>query len=180
MPIRQVEKLGLGDLLGSLLTAVVEAQQHATRSSLDIVQQVGLIGEGDEERLRTVTFRYTKLDEKQQPAEFEIEMPLLAMVSIPTLAVKDATIAFSYDVMESVSAQEETGAGGGGAILSEFASRPAVLRGIVRRSGSSESRESTSVDVNVTIEQAALPLGLERMFDLAELAMNERPVAEEE
>jgi hypothetical protein len=105
-------------------------------------------------------------------------MPLLAMVSIPTLAVKNATIAFSYDVLETVSTTEQPTTGtGAGAALIDLGARPAVLRGIVRRSSTAESRETTSIDVNVTIEKEPLPLGLERMLDLAELSMTEQPPA---
>ena len=76
MAIRDVRAVALGDLLGSLLSAVVEGQTAATASSLAFVREVGLEPGGDQpDRLRTVAIRYTKLDENQQPAEFVIDLP---------------------------------------------------------------------------------------------------------
>jgi hypothetical protein len=95
MAVRDLKAVALGDLLGSLLSAIVEGQTAATASSLAFVREFGLEPDGDEpDRFRTVPIRYTKLNENQQPAEFVLDVPLLAMVHIPTLTVKQAKIAF--------------------------------------------------------------------------------------
>ncbi len=173
MPIRELSTLGLGQLLGSLLSAVVEAQDHATRSSLAFVEDVAFVDGpvAGEEKLRTVTLRYTKLDENQRPAQFILEMPLLAMVSIPTLMVRQAKVSFTYDVTSSEEqAQVDTTTG---SPLAGLAARPAVLRGIVRNPPVDSRRESASVDIEVTIESEPLPIGLERMVELADLTVSQ-------
>jgi hypothetical protein len=218
--IQEVHKLGLGDLLGSLLAAVIDAHQHSIQSSLDFVKQVGFITEGDQERLRTVTIRHTKLDENQQPAEFTLEMPLLAMVNIPTLGVKTANVSFSYDVLETVPAPQPTPAPAPAPapaptpaprpeplpgpiptpgplpteiglastlerpLLADLAITPVELRGVIRRTPSNPPANAPgpprSLDVTVTLEREPTPLGIERLLDLAELAMTEQQVERQE
>lgn len=188
MAIRDLSTLGLGELLGSLMSAVIQGQQAATASSLQFVEQVGFRagdeGEDAVERFRTVTLRYTKLDENQQPAEFVLEIPLLAMVAIPTLTVKQAKLSFKYDITEAATEtptepEEAAELPPRLSTLPEFAVRPVLLRGVVTRAVTSNTRETAGVDIEVTVESEPLPIGLERIIDLTELTVAE-PAEEEE
>lgn len=187
MPVTDVRALGLGELLGSLLSAIVEGQTSATASSLDFVQQAGLTGDPEHPSFRTVPIRYTKLDENQEPAQFELDLPLLAMVNIPTLTVKQARIAFTYDVVTttretSTPAEESAEESAAPAVGLLQPVRPVSLVGYVPRRATTtrttDSNARTGIDVEVTVESQALPLGLERILELAELAQS-RPVEEE-
>ena len=111
MPITDVSALGLGELLGSLLTAVVEAQTAATGSALEFVEKVGLSEDNGNPHFRTLTLRYTKLDENQEPAEFELELPVLAMVNVPTITVKQAKVSFHYEVVTTTRESSPTAGG---------------------------------------------------------------------
>lgn len=184
MPVTDVSALALGELIGSLLTAIVEGQTAATGSALDFVEQIGLSGDPDHPGFKTVTIRYTKLDENQEPAEFELELPVLALVNVPTLTVKQAKISFSYDV---VTTTRETSDSDGPVESAKPALmgivqpvRPVSLVGYVprRTTSSRESNERTGIDVEVTVESQSLPLGLERLLELTELAQS-RPVEED-
>lgn len=184
MPVTDVAALGLGELLGSLLTAIVDGQTAATGSSLDFVEQVGLSGDPAHPGFKTVAIRYTKLDEFQEPAEFELEIPILALVNIPTLTVKQAKISFAYDVVTTTHETEEDGGGPiesgrplAGAMEIVRPLRPVSLVGYVprRRTTTSDSTARTGIDVEVTVETQPLPLGLERLVELTELAQS-RPV----
>lgn len=188
MPVRRIEALELGEFLGSLMTSVVQAQDQAARASVAFVDEIGfepLPGGG--ERLRTVSVRYRKRDENGEIADFEVEVPLLAMVNVPMLMVKEARLKFSYDVVVSASSSAPTqppGSGPGtvGDRLSKLrALQPAKLKGFIQRpppSGapaSSTERGSMAIDIDIQLEQALAPVGLERLFDLAELGITERP-----
>jgi Protein of unknown function (DUF2589) len=182
VPIRDLSTLGLGQLLGALLSAVVEGQQEATASSLAFVEQVGLLREGEgDERFRTVTIRYTKLDENQEPAEFTLEVPLLAMVSIPTLVVQNAKVSFTYNVTETTTSEPTEGTERLRLPrpLVGDAPRPVILKGFVQpRRPAGDKRETAGVDVEVTVESVPLPLGLERLLELTEFTVS-RPAKEE-
>lgn len=181
MPIRDVSALGLGELLGSLLAALVEGQTTATAASLDFVEKIGISEDPKNPGFRTVPIRYTKLDENQQPAEFVLELPLLALVNIPTLTVKEAKISFAYEVVTVTRETEEESPAErpvlwGGAVQPV---RPVSLVGYVphRSSSTSNSTEKTGINVDVTVETQQLPVGLERILELTELATS-KPVEE--
>jgi hypothetical protein len=189
MPIKRQEALTLSDLLGSLLGSVVEAQAQSARATVEFVESVGFEETEDGPQLRTVTLRYTKKDENGDDAEFEVEVPLLALVNVPSLAVSEARLAFSYDVV-SQSATSGTGTAALDAAPAESATSPAlisstaaVLTGFIRTKPtpqpdtSSNVRRTTSIDLEVKLEQQEIPIGIERLFDLAELGISERPVA---
>src|SRR5215210_2435139 len=99
MPIRRLKALELADLLGSLLGSVILAQADAARATVAFVEEVEFETSLAGERLRTVSVRYRKKDEAGDPADFEVEVPLLAMVNVPSLVVKQAKLTFAYDVV---------------------------------------------------------------------------------
>src|SRR6266540_3521103 len=101
MTVAAVEALELSQLLGSLLASVVEAQAASARATVDFVESVGFEPGTDGERMRTVRLRYRKKDENSIPADFEVEVPLLALVNVPSLAVKQARLTFSYQVVRN-------------------------------------------------------------------------------
>ncbi|MFF0527809.1 DUF2589 domain-containing protein [Nocardia amikacinitolerans] len=165
MAIRRVEPLQLGDLLGSLMGSAVDAQARAARTTIAFVREMGIVSDaGGSGLLRTVTLRYRKRDENDELVEFEVEVPLLAMVNVPALAVKEASFSMAYDVVTVRSASDETNG--------------SILTGLIRKKTAVADRKtaSMSVDVDVTIAQADAPVGIERLVDLAEVAINERPV----
>ncbi|HEX9864313.1 MAG TPA: DUF2589 domain-containing protein [Acidimicrobiia bacterium] len=173
MAIQRMEALQLGELLGSLLSSVVEAQEQSARATVDFVDEVGFEDTAAGRQMRTVTLRYTKRDEDDQPATFEVVVPLLSMVNIPSLAVKEAKLSFSYDVVTSEAG--DTRASGSSTTAAPL--KPALLKGYVKRRTDTTATEkrTTSIDVDVTLEQQAMPIGVERLFDLAELGITERP-----
>ena len=184
MPITSVEALQLSQLLGALLSSVVDAQAQAARSTVEFVESVGFETTPDGERLRNVKIRYFKKDENDERSEFEVEVPLLALVSVPSLAVKQAKLTFSYDVVTATETPGTSGSGttGTGGVASAGLKLPiARITGFVRRSPAAtpeSERRTTAVDLEVTLEQQEMPIGIERLFDLAELGITERPAPE--
>src|SRR5687768_3615372 len=130
MPVTSVEALELGQLLGSLLGSVVQAQAESARATVEFVTSVGFESVAEGERMRTVKLRYTKKDENGQPAEFEVQVPLLALVNIPSLAVKHAKLILSYDVVTATSSDAEPASGPAFPIATRVAS--ATLTGFIR------------------------------------------------
>ena len=109
---------------------------------------------------------------------------MLALVNVPTLTVKQAKISFSYDVVTTTRETSESD-GAAEAVKPTLVGivqpvRPVSLVGYVprRTTSSRESNERTGIDVEVTVESQSLPLGLERLLELTELAQS-RPVEEE-
>jgi hypothetical protein len=195
------QPLSISEILGSALSAIIDAQAQSARATVEFIKEVGILpGPADHEKLRTLTFRYQKLDENQRTAEFEAAIPLLGLVDIPMIAVKSATIAFAYEVTgtESSRSDDPSGAGGGaagavsgtGAVAAAgFLSKtvaPARLKGRVMKSpaagatassSASNSQEKGSIQIRVELEKAAMPVGIEKILDLLELSAGEKKAA---
>ena len=199
MPVTSVEALELSELLGALLGAVVDAQAASARATVDFIESVGFEVVGTERQMRTVRMRYTKKDENGEFAEFEVDVPLLALVNVPSLAVKQAVLTFGYDVVTATSGTTPTPTAPTttptpptdvSALPMIGRINPAVLTGFVRPTtiapvspGATtttppSAKRTTAVDLVVTLEQQDIPIGIERLFDLAELGITERPAPE--
>lgn len=197
MPVTSVEALELSQLLGALLGSVVDAQAASARATVEFIESVGFDVVGTERRMRTVRMRYTKKDENGEYAEFEVDVPLLALVNVPSLAVKQAVLTFGYDVVTATSGTAAasttpaaTPSPTGSALPLIGKISPAVLTGFVRPGAIApvspggtttpqpSVRRTTAVDLVVTLEQQDIPIGIERLFDLAELGIAERPAPE--
>lgn len=177
MTIRRLEALELSDFLGSLLGSVVDAQARSARATVAFIDEVGFETTPDGDRMRTVTIRYSKKDENDEPTEFEATVPLLSLVNIPSLAVREAKLSFSYDVVVSASGSESASPGTG--IGSVAVSKLALIKGYARRTSpgaDTSSKRTSSIDLDVTLEQLEVPIGVERLFDLAELGITETQV----
>jgi hypothetical protein len=184
MAVRQLEILEFGELLGSLLGAVVTAQQQSARATVDFIEAVGLTTAGPDgaSAMRTVTLRFRKRDANGAVADFEVEVPLLTLVNPPALTVAEATLDFGYELLgteRAVNPPAERSAAPGVAVLP--IDRPVKLRGVVRTpstpDGPTDQRTSFTVNVHVVVRQEPTPVGVQRLFNLAELGINERPAA---
>lgn len=166
--------LSLAEILGSALTAVIDAQAQSARASVEFIKEVGLVaGSPDEqEKLRTVLFRYRKLDENQLEADFQVEIPLLGMVDIPMVSVKSASFSFNYDISETAPS-EKPAAPSTNKFLSALTA-PARIKGRVSKGSQITSSEKASLQVRVELEKSPMPIGIEKILDILEVAAAER------
>jgi uncharacterized protein DUF2589 len=158
--------LTLGQIVGEILSALVQAQARAAQTTVEFIDSVGFKpGSGtDAASLRTVQFKYQKPDENQTPAEFVVEIPLLGMVDIPLICIKNATLKLDYEV--STAAETEVQDAGG------KRTKIAQLKGRVL-SGRTSPSERATISVSVDVAKADLPPGLARALDILEVAAKE-------
>jgi len=176
--IRRVEALEISEFLGSLLASVVNAQAQSARATVAFIDDVGFEDTPEGDRMRMVTLRYKKRDENDEITEFEVAVPLLALVNVPSLAVSEAKLSFSYDVVSAAAAPDST-SGDGSNVGKAIGPRPAIVKGIARKktTGDAPSAKVTAaIDLDVTLAQQEVPIGVERLFDLAELGITEDKV----
>jgi len=164
--------LTLGQAVGNIVSALVDAQARAARTTVDFIDEVGFLppaAAGQAPALRTVEFTYRKRDANNQEAEFQVSLPLLGMVDIPLIAIRRATIDLEFEVS---SVQVPT--------------RPArpvlgaanpVIKGHVLSGRRSVADQRGAIRVSVEVEKADLPPGLARSLDILELAARETPTA---
>jgi hypothetical protein len=173
--ISRTEALSLGNVLGTILAAVVDAQAQSARATVEFLNDVGFLppAEGQPERLRTVSFTYSKLDENQQRAEFTVEVPLLSLVEIPLVSVKKATISFAYEITQATPAPAAPPPPGSRAALFARVAVPAVLKGRITDQ-TAGARERANLQVQIDLEKSPPPAGLDRIFDILQVAMAEQ------
>jgi hypothetical protein len=166
--IARVRSLPLGELLGGTMVAVVQADALAARATLDFVQEVGFVPGADPATtgsLRMAAFRYQKRDEDGQVAEFVTEVPVLSLVTIPALQVKEATFSFIAKIDEI----QRTG-GDAAPTSTRLIARPAAASG----ARTEEVRSSHHLQVQITMAQADVTVGMERVFQLMDEAIRDR------
>lgn len=157
----------LAQAVGDILSALVDAQAQAARTTVDFINDVGFlpIKPGQTPTLRHVKFAYSKLDENQAPAQFVVDIPLLAMVDIPLICIRRATLTMDYEVVD---VQEVDGKAPDGKPL-----KLPRLFGRVQSGRKSSQTERGAIKVTVEVEKAELPSGLARALDILELAAKE-------
>ena len=164
--------LTLGQAVGNIISALVDAQARAARTTVEFIDDVGFqpgSNAGDPPSLRVVEFTYRKRDENDEEATFQVELPLLGMVDIPLIAVRRAKI----DLEFQVSTVDEPASSGDRPIL-PGRTLP-VIKGQVL-SGRRSTDERGSIKVSVEVEKADLPPGLARSLDILEVAATERKI----
>lgn len=202
MSITDSIPLSLGETIGSLMTSVIDAQAQAARATVDFIEDVGTeAGSGDlgaVHDLRTLSFKYKKLDENFESKDFVLEIPLLSMVDIPMVAVKSAKFSFNYQITKTTPQNDQAQAHED--LDSEEKANPTIdnkkkstlpmaraprIEGRfkpVKKDNSTPSQVSTSaqetggLDVTIEFEKASMPVGIDRILEALELASAEKKV----
>lgn len=159
--------LTLGQIVGEMLSALVRAQAQAAQTTVDFINSVGFTpaSGGVASSLRTIQFRYQKPDENQTPAEFVVEIPLLGMVDIPLICIRNATLKLDYEI---ATATEEDAKGPDGK-----PTKVARLKGRVL-SGRTSPSERATISLSIDVGKAESPPGLSKALDILELAAKEK------
>ena len=173
--------MSLYQLMGAPLQALVEAETNAAFATARFIREVGFsekVPEGDEHvmedfgSLRMVIFKHEKIDANGEKRVYKVEVPLLSLVPIPALQIKDANLDFYVKIVDNpkVTQSIETEEEEKKLHLKGFsASPPRDLKGTIGRTQTDISRKSAldmQIKVNIRMEQADVPAGLGRLFNL--------------
>lgn len=199
--IQGIRSLPLADLIGATLVAIVQADTEAARATLDFIETVGFVPPAQQQtteggiaagNLRMAEFRYKKLDENNEVAEFVATVPVLALVPIPALQVKDARFKLAAQITDI--SQEKPSAPPAPApatptalaatnvaavsrlqpLRYQLLAKPAAASGAKEQ----EVRSTFHIELEVTMGQADLPLGMEKLFNLMDQAIQDRKPTE--
>lgn len=190
----QFRGLPMGDLIGGPLMAACDAQVRLANATANFIKVVGFnppdlskpenANSGAVGSVRTVSFKFNRPAQYQpDPAKpedpkatametVELEVPLLAVVKIPSLAINTVDITFDMEVKNSESSTEKTEAQASLEAQAKFGWGP--VSGSVKISGSvSSSKEtqrktdsSAKYTVIVKAEDKGMPEGLARVLDM--------------
>lgn len=193
----QFQGLPMTDLIGGPLKAACDAEIMLANATATFIQSVGFQPDpahpDDPTQLvvRTAEFQYTRYAPPAAGAtstdpvaeKMQIEVPLLAIVRVPTLFIDTVDVTFDMEVRSASSSQEQTQSQG------SFEAQAKVGWGIfsasidIKGSVSSSSSNTRSSDnsakyhVEVHAKDSGMPEGLSRVLDLLQQAITPQKVA---
>lgn len=93
------QAIDFGTLIGTQITALIDAESLAAEKTAEYIQNVGFESDGKGEmHLRTVTFRMQRQDETGKMREHFISIPILTLVPIPLLSIEEANMEFDLKI----------------------------------------------------------------------------------
>jgi hypothetical protein len=104
--------LSLYQLLGAPLFALIQAETYAANATADFIERVGFeppvrresdpASQADMGKLRTLSFKQERRTADGQGATYQVEVPLLSILPIPALQIKEAELEFFVKIVDMV------------------------------------------------------------------------------
>ena len=181
-PKPQKSVLSLAQLIGAPISALVDAEAQSAMATARFIRQVGFTGHGDDMHelgdLQMARFRQTRL-EGGQPRTMAVEIPLLSMLPIPAMQIRDAELDYTVRIVQTETTQSE-------AELTKMRQTPdgepmATLRASFARDRRPDDRRTTDMllKMKVRIEQADMPDGLAKLLAVSTESIQQRALEHE-
>ncbi|GAA0619129.1 hypothetical protein GCM10009422_13240 [Brevundimonas kwangchunensis] len=189
----QFRGLPMGDLIGAPLQAACDAQTQLARSTASFIKSVGFLpapkkedGSVDPDAVgdvRIAPFKFTRpaphpTDPTQTVMEtVELDVPMLAIVKVPSLAITSVDITFDMEVKSSFKEAESEDTHGGFSADAEVGWGPFSMKVHVEGSVSTHKEQTRTSDssakyhVEVKAMDTGMPEGLARVLDIMHSAV---------
>ncbi len=176
--VNDFKGLPIEDLIAAPLVATANSQTKLAMVTADFIKQVGI--DQRDGKMRTVEFRYDDSDAQGNLITKKIDVPLLSVVNIPSLSVKNVDINFSMEVKTQVTDKSENEqksqveAGFNGSWWSPWSCK--ITGSVSTKSEHTRNTDkSAKYDIKVQARDDGMPEGLSRVLDI--LASNISPNA---
>ena len=191
------DSLSFFELIGAPLLSFVQAEFQATQTTLEFIERLGFTGEGKNGELgelKMMRFRQHQSDEQGRNKPVDVEIPLLSMVPIPIMQVKQADLEFELKITDY---QEFRGNG----VLNNSAhSRRGDFKGsaqsdqqddpddfmspnllqmkavMANSGGNSATKREAQMKVKLRLEPSDFPTGLSHLLELMDKGVKSSPV----
>ncbi|MFD2232854.1 DUF2589 domain-containing protein [Phaeospirillum tilakii] len=180
----QFRGLPMGDLIGAPLSAACEAQVRLATATANFINVVGFLppkNDNDPLQVRTVAFRFDRASRSTPPdikasdipqETVNLEVPLLALVKIPSLAINKVDITFDMEVKNAQASSEGSTSQAALDAQAKVGWGPFSVSVKITGSVSSHKENTRSTDqtakyhVEVHAVDDGMPEGLARVLDL--------------
>ncbi len=205
---KNIERAALSfyQLLGAPLYALIEAETYAADATAQFIERVGFEGtpaglgepRGEMGKLRTISFMQERRDAEGRASSYKVEVPLLSILPIPAMQIREAELEFFVKIVDMVlddrprrrpngeappePAPAEEGQPAGPGVITEgrrIDFKTMMGRGQPGTAPSSQSGFDMQVHVKIKVEQADIPSGLSRLFNLMEQSISSTRLTEE-
>lgn len=170
--------LPMSSLIGGPLQAACESNLYLAKTTAEFIDSVGFnTDDKGNKTIRTAQFAYNVLDDKGAEKKVDIDVPLLAIVQIPSLKVDLVDITFDMEVKTSSSSKESSDKKGEFSGKGKVGYGPFSLSVSVSGSVSSHKENTRSTDksakyhVQVKATDSGMPEGLARVLDIMNQAI---------
>lgn len=189
--------LGLYQLIGAPLHALVDAESHAAEATAEFIERIGFTRardgdasgplEGELGDLRMAEFQAQRQGPDGRPQKMAVKVPLLSMLPIPALQIKDAELEFFVKIVETMQHKPRSPRSApppplpteGDQAEGEPIQVPdrVEFRASVGRSPNDSSSRSFEMQIKmkIRVEQADIPAGLARLFNILEKSVQVAP-----
>jgi hypothetical protein len=188
----QFKGLPMADLIGGPLTAASDAQVRLATATADFIKYVGFLPPADGSKdpnavgdTRTASFGFTRpvqgSDGNWTEEKVKLDVPLLAIVKVPSLAIKTVDIVFDMEVKSSFASSETVDKKGAFSADASVGWGPFSLKVHVEGSVSTHKENTRSSDnsakyhVELHAEDTGMPEGLARVMDIMNSAVVAQP-----
>ena len=181
--IQSLQSIPFSHLIGGPLNATVQAQGQAAMTCIEFIERVGFTvpdpSKPNDKVVKEVTFKYSKLDDAGATKNFNLSVPILAIVPIPYLRIDEVLIDFTAKLNDTFSSNETSSFTAGAAF--SYGWGPVSFRASASykndKSSTSSSTQDYCVMVKVRAVQAEVPGGMKRILNMLEAAVRDTPVA---
>ena len=190
----QFKGLPMGDLIGGPLSAACDAQIKLANATADFIKYIGFLPPGASDpqgvgAVRTAHFGFVRqIADPAHPGattdeHVSLDVPLLAIVKIPSLSVTKVDITFDMEVKSSFASKESNDASGSfsaditagwGPVSVKVHMQGAVAS---HKENTRTSDNSAKYHVQVLAEDSGMPEGLARVLDILHTAIQPRPAS---
>jgi len=189
LPEPQSDVLSLAQLIGAPIHALVDAEAQSAMATARFVRAVGFTGPkegepggmGDLGDLQMARFTRRRRNADGTEEDVEVQIPLLSMLPIPALQIKDAELDYTVKIVQT-EALPQRQAEVNQLIRPQDAGPlrepPATLRAAFAREPRAGDRRSVDmlVKMKLRIEQADMPGGLAQLLALANETTRQTPL----
>lgn len=187
----QFKGLPMGDLIGGPLTAACDAQVKLAHATADFIKYIGFMPPSDSDKdgvgaTRLAHFAFTRpVADPADPSKtveesVSLDVPLLAIVRIPSLSITKVDITFDMEVKSSFSSKETEDKSGKFSADIKAGWGPVSVKVHLEGSVATHKENTRSSDnsakyhVQVLAEDGGMPEGLARVLDILQTSIQPR------
>lgn len=172
-PDPQSSVLSLSQLIGAPIHALVDAEAQSAMATARFIRTVGFTGDGEDMGelgdLQMARFKRRRRGADGEEEELQVEIPLLSMLPIPALQIKDAELDYTVRIIQTEAIRSQAESKESTIDQTPEGEPIATLRASFARDPRPGDRRSTDmlVKMKLRIEQADMPGGLAQLLALA-------------
>lgn len=173
---QEIATLDFANLIGGPLNAVVEAQGKAAITTANFIKEVGFDDKG---KVISLDFSYTKTNGDGRKQDFELQVPLLAMLPIPYIKIKQADIKFNAKITSNTEATSSSVVDASAKMKAKgrwwFSKARVTSKSSYQSNTASSDSEQRTFDMKVHVKATGcdMPEGTARILNMLQNAMGE-------